>query len=200
MFGLFGKTEDIFIIAGLGNPEKRYINTRHNAGFDAIDAIAAKYGIDLNISRHKSVCGKGRIEGRSVLLMKPLTYMNLSGEAVVNALNFYKCDITENFLVICDDIYLPTGRLRLREKGSDGGHNGLKNIIRLTGTDQFKRLRMGVGEKPEHYDQVDWVLGHFDKDERSKMDEAAEKAAEAVALIVGGDMQKAMSLYNGSQK
>ena len=196
---LFGGNKDMFVIAGLGNPENKYDNTRHNIGFDAIDAIAEKYDITLGQGRGTALWGRGQIGGRKVLLMKPLTYMNLSGQAVVSALNYFKADVTKDFLVICDDIHLDTGRIRIRERGSDGGHNGLANIIKLTGTQDFARLRMGVGEKPSDWDQVDWVLGHFSAEDRHVMDEACKRVAEAVELIVAGDIPRAMSKYNAGK-
>ena len=187
---------DMFIIAGLGNPERRYFNTRHNIGYEVIDALSDEYRIDMNIDKHRAICGRGVIEGEKVLLMKPLTYMNLSGQAIVSALSYYKEEPSDSLLVVCDDVNLPPGMIRIRERGSAGGHNGLKNIIALTGTEDYKRIRVGVGEKPPRYDLADWVLGHYSDEDRKTMDEAIEDAVKATALIVTGDISKAMNLYN----
>ena len=187
---------DMFIIAGLGNPERRYFNTRHNIGYEVIDALSDEYRIDMNIDKHRAVCGTGFIEGKKVLLMKPLTYMNLSGQAVASALSYYKEEPSDSLLVLCDDVNLPPGMIRIRERGSAGGHNGLKNIIALTQSEDFKRIRVGVGEKPPRYDLADWVLGHYSDEDRKLMDEAIEDAVRATALIVTGDISKAMNLYN----
>ena len=186
----------MYIIAGLGNPERRYFNTRHNIGYEVVDALSDEYRIDMNIDKHKAICGRGVIEGEKVLLMKPLTYMNLSGQAIVSALSDYKEEPSDSLLVLCDDVNLPPGMIRLRERGSDGGHNGLKNIIALTGSEDFKRIRVGVGEKPPRYDLVDWVLGHYSDGDRKLMDEAIGDCVKATALIVAGDISKAMNLYN----
>ncbi len=186
----------MYIIAGLGNPERRYDNTRHNIGYEVIDAISDEYRIDLNMDKHRAICGRGIVEGEKVLLMKPLTYMNLSGQAIVSALSYYKEDPSDSLLVLCDDVNLPCGMIRIRERGSAGGHNGLKNIIALTGSEDFKRIRVGVGEKPPRYDLADWVLGHYSPQDRTLMDEAIGDAVKAAALTVTGDIAKAMNLYN----
>ena len=156
----------MFVIAGLGNPTKQYEKTRHNIGFDVIDALAEKYNISMDIKKHKAICGKGVIEGEKVLLLKPQTFMNLSGESIAEALKYYKVDITSEFLVIFDDISLEPGHIRIRKKGSAGGHNGIKNIIAMTGTEQFMRIKVGVGEKPKGWDLADYVLGRFDTSDR----------------------------------
>ncbi|MBR6328702.1 MAG: aminoacyl-tRNA hydrolase [Lachnospiraceae bacterium] len=186
----------MFVIAGLGNPEKKYDNTRHNIGYEVINALSDAYGIDVGSSKFNSLIGTGVIGGKKVMLMKPLTYMNLSGDAIAAALSYYREDACENLLVICDDVNLPVGKLRIREKGSAGGHNGLKNIIARTGTEGFKRLRIGVGEKPKGYDLADWVLGHYDAEDRKTMDEAVERAVKAIEQIVGGDIPGAMNNFN----
>lgn len=186
----------MYIIAGLGNPSKEYENTRHNIGFETIDALAKKYGISLNNAKYKSLCGSGIINGQKVLLLKPQTFMNLSGEAVRAAMDFFKIDPDTELLVVCDDIYLAAGQLRIREKGSAGGHNGLKNIISHIGTEGFTRIKMGVGEKPKDWDLKDWVLGHFTGDDRKAMDEAVADAVSAIELIVNMETGKAMNLYN----
>lgn len=185
----------MYLIVGLGNPSKEYNNTRHNIGFDTIDALADKYGIRINIAKFKSLVGTGMIEGQKVLLMKPQTFMNLSGEAVRAAIDFYKIDPSE-IIVISDDINLGVGQLRIRLKGSAGGHNGLKNIILHAGSDGFMRIRMGVGEKPKGWDLADYVLGHFSADERKIMDESIKFAGEAVCLMINDQAEKAMNIYN----
>lgn len=186
----------MYIIAGLGNPTSKYERTRHNIGFEAIDIIGKKYGIKTDTAKHKALCGTGIIGGEKVLLLKPQTYMNLSGEAVADALNYYKLDADNELIVIFDDISLPTGKLRIRRKGSAGGHNGVKSIIAMTGTDGFKRIKIGVGEKPEGFDLVSHVMGYFKKDDRRLVDDAMERAAAAVELIVNDQFDRAMNMYN----
>lgn len=186
----------MWIIAGLGNPSDKYAKTRHNVGFDAMDCIAEKYGISIKEKKHNALVGKGIIEGEKVVLLKPQTFMNLSGESIRSALDFYKVDEKENLLVIYDDISLSPGQLRIRKKGSAGGHNGIKNIIAHLGHDTFARIKIGVGEKPEGYDLVDYVLGRFSKDERQVMEEAFKDTAEAVAVILNEGADAAMNLFN----
>ena len=154
----------MYLIAGLGNPDKKYNQTRHNIGFDTIDAIAEEYQIAVNEVKHKAVCGSGIIAGQKVLLLKPLTYMNNSGEAVGAALHYYKLDAASQLLVIYDDISLKPGSIRIRQKGSAGGHNGIKSILAHIGTQEFARIKIGVGAKPEGWDLADYVLGHFSKE------------------------------------
>ena len=189
----------MFIIAGLGNPTKQYEKTRHNIGFDVIDALAEKYDISMDIKKHKALCGKGVIEGEKVLLLKPQTFMNLSGESIAEALKYYKVDITSEFLVIFDDISLEPGHIRIRKKGSAGGHNGIKNIIAMTGTEQFMRIKVGVGEKPKGWDLADYVLGRFDALDREKVEDAIPDAMDAAVLMMKGEADKAMNLYNGKK-
>ncbi len=186
----------MYIIAGLGNPGKEYGNTRHNVGYEVIDALAEKYNISVLELKHKALLGKGYIEGQKVILMKPLTYMNLSGESLRMAVDYYKADAEQDLIVISDDVSLPPGQLRVRKKGSAGGHNGLKNIIKMLGTENFRRIRLGVGEKPKAYDLADWVLGHFNKEERAVMDEAVGKAVQAVGLTVTEGPDAAMNVFN----
>lgn len=186
----------MFVIVGLGNPGKEYENTRHNIGFDVIDCIAKKEGIDLKEKKHKALIGKGMMEGQKVLLVKPQTYMNLSGESVRSVLDFYKIDETAELLIISDDISLVPGQIRIRKKGSAGGHNGLKSIIKHLGHDQFLRMKMGVGEKPAGYDLADYVLGHFDKHDCELVNEAVERASEAVKVLLKEGTDAAMNLYN----
>lgn len=185
-----------YIICGLGNPGTRYENMRHNTGFMAVDTIAESKGASVKKLKFKSLTGDIVLGGKRCLLMKPTTFMNLSGEAVVEALNFYKLD-TKHLIVIHDDVSMDVGRMRIRFKGSDGGHNGIKNIILLTGSDEFARIKIGVGQKPhKDYDLADWVLGMFSKEDGVKLEECFKNSAAAAELIVNGDNDKAMNLYN----
>lgn len=186
----------MYIIAGLGNPTSKYEKTRHNVGFDVIDALADKYSIKVENAKHKALCGTGIIEGEKVLLMKPQTFMNLSGEAIVDALNFYKCDAATNLIVIYDDISMEPGRLRLRKKGSAGGHNGIKNIIAHLGSENFPRIKVGVGAKPDGWDLADYVLSRFSPSDRKMIDESIERSVDAITTIIGDNFEKAMNLYN----
>lgn len=187
------------IIAGLGNPTKEYVGTRHNIGFDGITALADKYRISITEKNHKALCGKGIIMGQKVLLMKPQTYMNLSGEAIADAANFYKVE-SEDIIVIYDDINLDPGNIRVREKGSAGGHNGMKNIIMHLGSDAFPRVRIGVGEKPAEWDLKDYVLGHFSDEDEPKMRAALADCVTAVELILADDIGQAMNIFNKKKK
>lgn len=186
----------MFVIAGLGNPDKKYEHTRHNIGFDTIDALAAKYGISITERKHRALCGTGVIEGVKVLLVKPQTYMNNSGESIGEILNFYKLDPESELLVLYDDITLDPGNIRVRKKGSAGGHNGIKSIIAHTGTQNFMRVRVGVGEKPKNWDLADYVLGHMSPDDRAKAETAIRDACSAADLILQGEIDQAMNLYN----
>jgi PTH1 family peptidyl-tRNA hydrolase len=192
--------EKMYVIAGLGNPTKEYENTRHNIGFMAIDYLADKYGISLLECKHKALMGKGVINGNKVVLVKPLTYMNLSGEAIRSVIDYYKVDETEELIVIYDDISLDVGQLRIRKKGSAGGHNGIKNIIAHLGHDTFKRIKIGVGEKPKGYDLADYVLGHFTGDELKIMNESLKDVDSAVNLMLEGEVDKAMNDFNAKKK
>ena len=184
-----------FLIVGLGNPGRQYENTRHNAGFITLDVIAGKAGARVDRIKFKGLCGEGMLGGKKVLFLKPSTFMNLSGQSVQEAMSFYKLP-PEKVLVIFDDISLDPGKLRIRRKGSDGGHNGIKNIIYLSGKDTFPRIKMGVGKKPNPgWDLADWVLSRFTEDEQKALLDAAEKAASAAELIVQGNIDKAMNLY-----
>ena len=186
-------------IIGLGNPTAQYAGTRHNIGFDAITHLADKYGISVTEKKHKALCGKGIIGGQKVVLVKPQTFMNLSGESVREVLDFYKAE-PEDILVLYDDISLEPGSLRVREKGSAGGHNGIKNIILHLGTEEFARVRIGVGEKPADWDLKDYVLGHFSAEEEVLMREALGNAAEAVELFVQEELSVAMNRFNKKKK
>ncbi len=190
----------MYIIAGLGNPGKEYDNTRHNIGFAAIDYIAETYGISVDDKKFKAKIGKGMIEGEKVILLKPQTYMNLSGESIRLALDFFKVDEKTELLVLFDDISLDVGQLRIRKKGSAGGHNGLKNIISHLGHDSFQRIKIGVGEKPKGYDLADYVLGHFSKDEMKRMDETVIQVNQAVKSIVTDGIENAMNQFNKKQE
>lgn len=190
----------MFIIAGLGNPISQYEGTRHNIGFDVMDALAEKYNISISEKKHKALCGKGVIEGEKVLLVKPQTYMNLSGESIAEILNYYKLDAEEDFLVVFDDISLAPGNIRIRKKGSAGGHNGIKNIIAMTGTQNFKRIKVGVGEKPKGWDLADYVLGRFSDEDRKKVNDAIEDAIGAVSMILRGETDQAMNCYNAKKE
>lgn len=186
----------MYIIVGLGNPGKQYEHTRHNVGFDTIDVLAERYRISVDAKKYKALYGKGMIEGNKVILAKPQTYMNLSGESVRELIDFYKIDEAEELIVIYDDISLEPGQLRLRAKGSAGGHNGIKNIIAHLGRQEFKRIKVGVGEKPKGYDLADYVLSRFSKEERQRVDASLERAADAAVKIITDDMASAMNEYN----
>ncbi len=186
----------MYIIAGLGNPTKKYEHTRHNIGFDVIDHLAEQYNISMNTKKFKGVCGVGTIEGNRVLLLKPQTFMNLSGNSVGEAVEFYKLDPARELIVIYDDIDLAPGNLRIRKKGSAGGHNGMKDIIAHLGTQEFLRIRVGVGAKIEGQDLVNHVLGHFSGEDRKLVEDAISNAADAVRLMVQEQTVTAMNQYN----
>ena len=188
------------LIVGLGNPGRDYAGTRHNIGFGVITRISDQYNIPLSSKEHKAVCGKGFIGGEKVILAQPQTYMNLSGESVRGLVDYYKIDEEEELLVIYDDVSLGVGQLRIRKKGSAGGHNGMKNIISHLDTDVFLRIKIGVGEKPKKYDLADYVLGHFSKAEREEMEAGYEKAVKAVAMLLRGEVDAAMNEYNRKVK
>lgn len=190
----------MYIIVGLGNPGKDYAGTRHNIGFDVIETLAQRANISVIEKKHKAMIGKGYIEGQKVVLVKPQTFMNLSGESVREVVDYYKIDETEELIVISDDISLEPGQLRIRKKGSAGGHNGLKNIIAHLGHDEFQRVKMGVGEKPKGYDLADYVLGHFAGDEKKVMEKAAAEAADAIVMMMMEGVEPAMNKYNKKNK
>lgn len=186
----------MYIIAGLGNPTAQYEGTRHNVGFDVIDVIAKQYNISVDVRKSRAFIGKGMIEGQKVILVKPQTYMNLSGESIRGLVDYYKIDPENELVVIYDDVSLDVGQLRIRKKGSAGGHNGIKNIIAHLGTQIFPRIKVGVGEKPKKYDLADYVLGHFSKGEREQMEEGYQNAMRAVELMLTGRIDEAMNEYN----
>ena len=184
-----------YIVVGLGNPGSKYQNTRHNIGFEALDYIADKNNVSVTKAKFSALYGVWETDGKKIMLLKPQTFMNLSGEAVVQAAKFYKVP-AENIIVIFDDISLDVGKMRIRQKGSAGGHNGIKSIIAHMGQD-FPRIKMGVGQKPHpDYDLADWVLGKFTDADKKILSERFEDVHKAVKLMADGDIQKAMNLYN----
>lgn len=189
----------MYLIVGLGNPTSKYAGTRHNIGFSVITQLADTYHIDMNIKEHKAICGKGSLGGEKVLLMEPQTYMNLSGEAVRSAMDFYKLT-NEELIVIYDDISLEVGQLRIRKKGSAGGHNGIKNIIAHLNTDEFMRIKVGVGNKPDGWDLADYVLGRFPEEELPAVRESVKLAADACETILTEGITVAMNQYNKKVK
>lgn len=186
----------MYLIAGLGNPGREYENTRHNAGFASIDRLAEKNHISIDMKKFQALCGTGYIGGQKVLLLKPQTYMNLSGESLRAACDFFKIDPEQELIVIYDDISLASGQLRIRAKGSAGGHNGIKSIISHLGTQVFLRVKVGVGEKPQGWDLADYVLGHFSKEEQQVMQESFDRAADAAAALLSEEVQQVMNEYN----
>ncbi|MEE3392370.1 MAG: aminoacyl-tRNA hydrolase [Lachnospiraceae bacterium] len=186
----------MYIIAGLGNPEKRYAGTRHNIGFAAVNRLAEKHNIIIGNEEKKALTGRGIINGEKVMIAMPLTYMNASGEAVASLANFYKIDIKDELIIVYDDIDLDPGKLRIRQKSSAGGHNGMKSIIKCLGTDDFPRVRIGVGAKPAGWDLADHVLSKFDKDTIPVMDQALDRACEAIETIIRYGTGAAMNKYN----
>jgi len=183
------------IIIGLGNPTKQYQATRHNIGWDAITRISDDYRIPLNQVKHKAICGMGYIEGEKVILAQPVTYMNLSGESVRELVDYYKVS-PEDIIIIYDDINLDVGQLRIRKKGSAGGHNGIKSIISHLGTDEFPRIRIGVGEKPKDWDLADYVLSRFKDEEQEAIRQALKDTSDACRMIIASGMDAAMNRYN----
>ncbi|MCM1175842.1 MAG: aminoacyl-tRNA hydrolase [Blautia sp.] len=186
----------MYLIAGLGNPGAKYENTRHNIGFMVIDALAGKHRISVTERKHKALIGRGIIGDERVILVKPQTFMNLSGESLREIIDYYKIEEKEELIVISDDISLDVGALRIRKKGSAGGHNGLKNIILHLGHDEFQRVRIGVGRKPSNYDLADYVLGHFSKEDGPLIAESIKQAAEAVEVMIMENADKAMNQFN----
>ena len=185
-----------YIICGLGNPGTQYEGTRHNIGFMTIDTLCEKYKLDCKKLRFKSLTCDAMISGKRCLIMKPTTFMNNSGEAVTEAMSFYKIP-PERTIIVFDDISLEPGKLRIRRKGSDGGHNGIKSIIYLSGSDMFPRIKMGVGAKPHpDYNLADWVLGHYKKEQAEALETAMDNAVSSIELMVGGKMNEAMNKFN----
>ena len=190
----------MFLIAGLGNPGRQYEKTRLNMCFDTIDELIERHRIPQGGIAHKAMYGKGMIAGEKVLAVKPLTYMNLSGEAIREYVNYYKMDPETELIVIYDDIDLEPGQIRIRKKGSAGGHNGIKSIIAQIGTQNFYRVKVGVGAKPKGWDLADYVLGRFSSEERELVDKAICDAADAVEMILKDGIEAAMNHYNGAAK
>ena len=199
MFKGFIKKHDLsydFLLVGLGNPGVKYEKTRHNAGYMALDYIAREYGTGIKKIRFKGTTGECRIGDKRVLLLKPATFMNLSGQSVTQAMSFYKLP-PDRVLLFFDDISLEPGKIRIRRKGSDGGHNGMKNIIYLSNADTFPRIKIGVGAKPHpDYNLADWVLSRFTQSELEDLETAVSAASDAARLIVSGQLEEAMNLYN----
>ncbi len=197
MFGMKKASGPVeYLIVGLGNPDKKYENTRHNCGWLALDYIADKRGCKVNKIKYKSFVGECTIAGKRVMLMKPTTYMNNSGQAVTEAMRFYKLP-PENVIVIFDDVSLDVGKMRIRQKGSDGGQKGMRSIIYLSGQDTFPRIKIGIGAKPNpQWELADWVLSRFSKDEMQTLETMFDNANEAVELMIDGRTDRAMNLYN----
>lgn len=184
----------MYIIAGLGNPGKKYENTRHNIGFITLDYLADRHNIQINKIKHKALVGEGRISGQKVLLVKPQTFMNLSGESIREIMDYYKVDI-EDLIVIYDDIDLPAGTVRIRKKGSAGTHNGMRSIVQHLGSGDFPRIRMGIGNDRKG-ELASFVLGGFSKEEKEILEPSVERAAKAVECYVDMGIEKAMNEYN----
>lgn len=187
--------ENLFIIIGLGNPGKKYENTRHNVGFITIDYLASKYGVSVTKLKHKALYGDGSIAGNRVILVKPQTFMNLSGESVREIIEWYKAPMS-NIVLVYDDIDLAVGRIRVRPKGSAGTHNGMRSVLYQIRSDEFPRVRIGVGRPPEGWDLADFVLSRFGEDEKKAVEESVLKAAEAVTTIMESGVEAAMNKYN----
>ena len=185
----------MYAVFGLGNPDKEYDKTRHNIGFDVIDELASQMGVEVKTKRHKALCGIGNIGGEKVILVKPQTYMNLSGESVRAVMDFYKLDPENDIIVISDDINLATGRIRIRAQGSAGGHNGIKNIILHTGSQNFNRIRVGI-DRSKYIKVVDYVLSRFTKDEQDAINQGIENASDAVVDYLDHGFNHAMNRFN----
>lgn len=187
--------EDLFIVVGLGNPGSKYDNTRHNVGFETVDFLSRRHGINITKLKHKALIGDGTISGQKVLLVKPQTFMNLSGESVREILEWYKVPV-ENIIIIYDDIDIPVGKLRLRPKGSAGTHNGMRSVIYQIQSDEFPRVRIGVDRPPEGWDLANYVLSKFAGDDKKKAEEAIVNAADAIEAIVKSGIDQAMNKFN----
>lgn len=185
----------MYLIVGLGNPENQYSKTRHNMGFDTINKIASSYNIDINKNKFKAEYGTGIIEGKKVILLKPQTYMNLSGNSVKEVVDFYKIE-KEKILVIYDDMDIEPGKIKIRKKGSAGGHNGMKSIIQMIGTEEFPRIRVGIGRPIRKDDEINYVIGAIPEEDLKRLDEGIEKAQKAVEEILRNGVDSAMNKYN----
>ena len=190
----------MYAVFGLGNPDKEYDKTRHNIGFDVIDELASQMGVEVKTKRHKALCGIGNIGGEKVILVKPQTYMNLSGESVRAVMDFYKLDPESEMLIIFDDISLAPGNIRVRKKGSAGGHNGIKSIISSVGTSNFMRIKVGVGEKPQGGELAAQGRDHFSGEDRARVEEAIRDAEDAAVLMIQGEADKAMNDFNAKKQ
>lgn len=186
----------MYIIVGLGNPGKKFEHTRHNAGFDAIDRLADKHGIKIDKLKHKALIGEGRIGSEKVILVKPQTYMNLSGESIVSVCQFFKPEY-DHMIVMYDDIDLDVGKLRIRKKGSAGSHNGMKSIIKSISTQEFPRIRIGVSKPTEGWDLADFVLSRLSSEDSKAFDESLDRAVLTVEEIISSGIEPAMNKYNG---
>ncbi len=186
----------MYLIVGLGNPGSKYARNRHNIGFRVVDALADRFNCEIETDKHKGLIGKGVIGGEKVIFAKPLTYMNLSGECVRSVVDFYKIPV-ENVIVVFDDISLDVGKLRIRKKGSAGGHNGIKSIIAHLGSDAFPRLKFGVGDKPKGMDLADYVLGNFSAEDEGILRDAIIRACDGIESMVTEGCDAAMNKYNG---
>jgi PTH1 family peptidyl-tRNA hydrolase len=187
----------VYIIFGLGNPGNKYEDTRHNVGFNTLDYLAAQYGIKINKLKHKSLIGEGIIQGNKIILVKPQTFMNLSGEAIREVKEWYKAE-NENIIVIYDDISLDVGKIRVKQKGSAGGHNGIKSIIYQINSEVFPRIKIGVGSPANpNYELADYVLGKFSNEEKKTIYNIIEKVSDAVVVFIQAGIQEAMNRYNG---
>ncbi len=185
----------MYIIVGLGNPGDKYAKTRHNVGFNVIDILAKEYSIDVSKIKHKALVGEGRIGTEKIILVKPVTYMNLSGESVVDICNYYNIDL-ENLIVIYDDIDLDVGKIRIRKKGSGGTHNGMRSIIKCLGSNEFPRVRVGISKPQNGQDLADFVLSRFSKDDEKAMQESYENASKAIECTIRENLDLAMNKYN----
>lgn len=190
------KDRGMYLVVGLGNPEKKYDKTKHNVGFDAADEIIDEFDIPSSGISMKGMYGKGMVSGEKIMVMKPLTYMNLSGHAVRAYTDYYNIDPESELIVIYDDVDLPIGQLRIRKKGSAGSHNGMKSIIQMLGTDKFTRIRIGIGPKPEKWDLADYVLAPFQKQDREPIEEVIEKIPSVIRKIAEAGINIAMTEYN----
>ena len=186
----------MFIVAGLGNPGRKYDESRHNIGFSVIDELCSRLNVSMDFEKHKALCGNAVYEGTKLLLAKPLTFMNLSGESVGELVRYYKIDVPTQLLIISDDVDMDFGKLRIRKSGSAGGHNGIKNIIAHLGTQEFMRLKIGVGAKPPAWDLADWVLGRFSEEDTARLREIREEAAQAVLSVIKDGPDRAMNMFN----
>ena len=191
-----GVASDLFIIVGLGNPTAQYVGTRHNVGFEVIDVLADRYNIEAHGTKFKAIIGKGMIEGHKVLLGKPQTYMNLSGQSVQGMVDYFKVDETCRLIVIYDDVSLSVGQIRIRQRGSSGGQKGMNSIINHLGTQEFIRIRVGIGEKPSKMSMSNYVLSHFTKEEREIIEGSYDDCVSAIVDILNGNIEKAMNQWN----